>query len=95
VPAPSATPGPKFLLLVGPADRELARAVAHRTHGQVQAWSRTDDGAQAWTADDVTAALADTTAEEVLVLSEAGRPHAIPIHHVLGRVPGRRRSRGE
>jgi hypothetical protein len=89
LPAPITTAGPKFLLLVGPADRQVAREVARRTHGRVQAWSRADGGAQTWSADDVIAALADTTAEEVIVLSDAGRLHAIPIHHVLGRLPHR------
>ncbi len=72
--------GPRFVLLVGPADREIAHAVAHRTHGRVQAWTRTDDGEVPWSVDDVMAVLAGTTAEEVMVLSDAGGLHAIPVH---------------
>jgi hypothetical protein len=64
---------------VGPSDRAIGREVACRTHGRVQTWTRTDDDAPTWTADDVMAVLGDTTAEEVIVLSEAGRLHAIPV----------------
>ena len=74
------TPGPKFLLLVGPADRAIGREVARRTHGRVQTWTRTDNDAPTWTADDVMAAIGATTAEEIIVLSESGRLHAIPVH---------------
>lgn len=80
VPAAVKTHGPKFVLLVGPADPEIAREVAHRTHGRVQAWSRTDDGLATWSVDEVMAALGETTADEVIVLSEAGGLRAIPVH---------------
>ncbi len=80
VPAAVKTPGPRFVLLVGPADPEIAREVAHRTHGRVQAWSRTDDGLATWSVDEVMAALGDTASDEVIVLSEAGGLRAIPVH---------------
>ena len=84
-PAPVAEQEPRFVLLVGPADHEIAREVAHRTHGRVQVWSRTDDGAEPWSVDDVMAALAGATtdqavADEVIVLSETGGLRAIPVH---------------
>jgi Domain of unknown function (DUF5671) len=71
--------GPAFVLLVGPADGAIAHEVAHRTRGRVEAWTRTDEGGPPWTADDVMAALAGTPADEVVVLSEAGRLHAVPV----------------
>ena len=80
LPAVVETRGPRFVLLVGPADREIADAVARRTHGRVQAWSRVDDGLGAWSADEVMAALEGLSAEEVVVLSEADGPRAIPVH---------------
>lgn len=79
-PAEVEAQGPRFVLLVGPADREIATAVAHRTHGRVQAWSRTDDGLPTWSVDDVMTALAGTTAEEVMVLSGADGLRVIPVH---------------
>ena len=80
VPAVVEAHGPKFVLLVGPADPEIAREVAHRTHGRVQAWSRTDDGRTTWSVDEVMAALGSTSADEVIVLSDAEGLRAIPVH---------------
>ena len=71
--------GPRFVLLVGPPDREIAQAVAHRTHGRVQAWSRADDGLPTWSVDDVMSALEGATAEEVMVLSGADGLQVIPV----------------
>ena len=84
-PSVAAEHEPRYVLLVGPADREVAREVAHRTHGRVQVWSRTDDGAHPWSADDVMAALdamrTDRPAvDEVIVLSDAEGLRAIPVH---------------
>jgi hypothetical protein len=78
-PAPAEVHGPRFVLLVGPPDREIAHAVAHRTHGRVQAWSRADDGLPAWSVDDVMSALEGATAEEVMVLSGADGLQVIPV----------------
>jgi hypothetical protein len=72
--------GPAFVLLVGPVDPELARSVARRTHGRVQAWSRAEDGAAPWTVAEVLAALEKTTDDEVIVLADAGGPRVIPVH---------------
>lgn len=80
MPAATEAPGPRFVLLVGPADREIAHAVADRTRGRVQAWARADDGLTAWSLDAVMAALAGTTADEVVVLSGADGLHVIPVH---------------
>lgn len=79
LPAAAEAHGPRFVLLVGPADPEIAREVARRTHGRVQAWSRTDDGAAAWSADEVMMALGETPAAEVIVLSDDGGLRAIPV----------------
>ena len=84
-PSGPAEQEPRYLLLVGPADREIAREVAHRTHGRVQVWSRADDGAEPWSADEVMAALAamstaQADADEVIVLSDTGGLRAIPVH---------------
>jgi len=72
--------GPSFVLLVGPTDADLARAVARRTQGRVQAWSRADDGIAAWSVDEVMAALEETVGDEVIVLADPAGPRVIPIH---------------
>jgi len=79
VPEAVAAKGPRFVLLVGPADPEIARAVARRTQGHVQAWSLVDDGRATWSADEVMAALEGTPAEEVVVLCDEDGPRAIPV----------------
>ncbi len=73
--------GPHFVLLVGPRDSVLAHEVAHRTGSRVTTWARTDQNGSAtpWTADEVMAALGDTAADDVIVLSDATGLHAIPV----------------
>ncbi len=71
--------GPRFVLLVGPADPRIAHEVALQTHGRVQAWSTTDGGVPAWSVEDVMTALADTTADEVVVLADEGALRTIPV----------------
>jgi hypothetical protein len=79
LPTPVEARGPRFVLLVGPADAEIAHAVARRTHGRVQAWARTDDGAAPWSVDEVMAALEGVTADEVVVLRDAEGVRTIPV----------------
>jgi len=80
--APAAQPhGPRYVLLVGPQDSQVAHAVAHETGGRVQTW-RTDDGVP-WTADGVLAALATlgpAPVEEALVVNEPDGVHAFAVH---------------
>lgn len=71
--------GPRFVLLVGPHDPEIARLVASRTDAHVQAWWRTDDGSAAWSVEEVTAVLHETDADDVIVLSDAVGVRAIPV----------------
>jgi hypothetical protein len=79
LPAGPEAVGPRFVLLVGPGDRSVAGAVARRTHGQVLAWSRLDDGARPWSADEVMSAIAGAPADEVMVLADETGLRAIPI----------------
>lgn len=72
--------GPKYVLLVGVADRELAGEVSDATAGHVDAWLGIHDvDATAWSVDAVLGALADVDAEEVVVVSLDGRLRAIPV----------------
>ncbi len=52
--------GPRFVLLVGPADPRIARDVAGRTRGRVQVWSREDTEPAAWSLDEVMTALGES-----------------------------------
>jgi hypothetical protein len=80
VPATTELHLPRFVLLVGPEGAEVAREVAHRTHGRVQALVRADNGHTTWTADEVMEAIGDSTADEVIVLAEPEGLRAIPFH---------------
>ena len=76
---PSAAHGPRYVLLVGPPDPQIAHAVAHETGGRVQAWT-TEDGVAPWSIEDVMTALGSSpAASEVLVLSDSSGVHAIPV----------------
>jgi hypothetical protein len=72
--------GPRYVLLVGPADPDVVRAVHGRTGGSVNLLPRTDTPAAAWSVDDLTAALAELPGEAVVVLAdENGDLHTIPV----------------
>ncbi len=66
--------GPRFVLLVGPPDPEVARALERRTGGRVQLWPRTDGIGVPWSVDDLAQILATRPeSDEVVVVSdEAG-----------------------
>lgn len=66
--------GPRFVLLVGPSDPEVARALERRTGGRVQLWPRTDGVGAPWSVDDLaeTLAVLPETEEVVVVSDEAG-----------------------
>jgi hypothetical protein len=67
----------RWVLLVGPADPDLARAVAHATGARVQHWY-TDDGTP-WSVQQVVDAVTSERSD-VLVLSDRDGLRAIPIH---------------
>lgn len=79
LPAAVAGRGPRFVLLVGPADGEVARHVARLTRGRVQSWARSDAATGTWSVEDVIAALDRTTADEVVVLHEPDGLRVIPV----------------
>jgi hypothetical protein len=78
--APAAPAVPRFVLLVGPADRDIARAVSRSTGSRVETWTRTDAGGTPWRVDDVVALVRASTDPELIVLSDATGLHAIPVH---------------
>lgn len=69
---PSArTRGARHILLVGPADPSVARAVAHATGARVEPWWSEDGGAP-WSADDVVAAVASLDHDAVVISGSDG-----------------------
>jgi hypothetical protein len=73
----------RWVLLAGPADATLGRAVAARTGTAVQIVHRTDlDGQRPWDVEDVVRAVESAGQSDVLVLDEADGPHGIPIQRV-------------
>ena len=71
--------GPRYVLLVGPADDTIASEVARRTHARVHAWTRTDDGLGPWSVEEVMRALEGSPADEVVVVAGPGGVSAIPV----------------
>lgn len=79
---PAAAPGrggPRHVLLVGPADPQVARQLAGLTRGRVQAWVRTDRDLPPWSLEELRAALEGTTADEVVVISEPDGLRVLPV----------------
>jgi hypothetical protein len=66
------------VILVGPSDSDIARAVAKATGFRVQAW-QTRDGGAPWSVDEIVAALDAVDAGDVLVLSEGAGLRTVPV----------------
>lgn len=72
--------GPRYVLLVGPADPDVVRVVHARTGGSVSLLARTDTAAAPWSPDDLAEVLAGESAAAVVVLEdENGELHTIPV----------------
>lgn len=69
----------RWVLLVGPADDGLARAVARATGARVLLWPRTDAVEPAWLLDDVVAAVADAAGPDVVVVRGPAGLLAVPV----------------
>ncbi len=73
----------RWVLLAGPADPAMGKAVADRTGTAVQIVHRTDlDGQSPWDLDEVVRAVESAGPGDVLVLAERDGPHGIPITRV-------------
>ncbi|HUW78245.1 MAG TPA: DUF5671 domain-containing protein [Candidatus Nanopelagicaceae bacterium] len=73
------TGGPRFVLLVGPHNPDLVHAVAEKTQGRVQAWTRTGEDVGSWSTENVLALLETVKDDEVIILADVENPRAIPI----------------
>lgn len=71
--------GPGLVILVGPRDVELERAISKMTGGHVKSWTRKDDPGASWSAADVFALLQKSNEEAVLIIIDSGGLQLIPI----------------
>ncbi|GAA2476737.1 DUF5671 domain-containing protein [Terrabacter carboxydivorans] len=72
--------GPRYVMLVGPADPDVVRAVHARTGGAVSLLARTDTTAPPWTVDALNEVLADLPDAAVVVLAgDDGELRTIPV----------------
>ncbi|HEX7098297.1 MAG TPA: DUF5671 domain-containing protein [Acidimicrobiia bacterium] len=76
--APTAPERPRFVLLIGPADDEITKAVRDLTKARVQLWRRADT-VPPWSVDAVVAALAGVSADEVVVVAGPDGPQVIEV----------------
>lgn len=74
--------GPRTILLVGPNDPEVARALARATGARVTVLARIDGAPTSWDPDVLRQAVSDIDAEQVLVLAEPTGPRVIPVQRV-------------
>ena len=75
----------KFVLLVGPADGEVAHELQRRIGGKVQIWDTPGvekfgtDG-EVWDLEKIASLIDQTPSEELMILNEKRKLRAIPIH---------------
>lgn len=66
------------MLLIGPADKDVVRAVRERTGAEVQLWTRTDQ-VPPWSADEVVESLAGISDDEVVVVAGPEGPRVMGV----------------
>lgn len=91
-PAPGAAAAgqDRWVLLVGPADADLAEAVATRTGSAVQIARPVVGTADPWTVQDVVQAIESAGPGDLLVLGEPAGPHALRVDRLTPHGPRRR-----
>lgn len=71
--------GPRFILLIGPPDDEIAAEVSRLSGGRARLWTRMQGEGGAWSAGEVVTALQDHSGEEVVVVSRLSGLEVIPV----------------
>ncbi|HEX7404712.1 MAG TPA: DUF5671 domain-containing protein [Candidatus Nanopelagicaceae bacterium] len=71
--------GPRFVLLVGPKDPDLMRAVSHLTGGRVQSWARKDDTSEFPATEEILAIVEKSEAESIILMAGSDGLREIPI----------------
>lgn len=71
--------GPRLVILVGPIDVELARAISKLTGGRVQQWARKDGKTGLWDTESVLQEIAKSTDDELMLVADPACMQVIPI----------------
>ena len=72
--------GPRYVLLIGPRDPEVATALARVTRGHVDLWPRTDaEDDDPWSLEELGERLLTSTAREVVVIVGPGGVSIVPV----------------
>jgi hypothetical protein len=80
LPAVALEISPRFIILVGPMDQEIAGELSRRTGDQVQIWIREDNLGIGWEIEELEAVVKNSSSPVLLVLSDADGMQAIPLH---------------
>lgn len=78
-PAGAAPAQPRWVLLVGPADTELAHAVSTRIGNEVHVARPVEEAGDTWGLDEVMQAVADAGPGDVVILATAEGPRAVRV----------------
>jgi hypothetical protein len=71
--------GPRFVLMVGPKDPELKRAIAQLTGGRVQFWERKDDINAVWNGEEVLDVVGSSTEDDLIVIADSHGLRTVPV----------------
>lgn len=71
--------GPRFVLLVGAADPDIARSLERRTGGRVKVWPRADGLGAPWSVDELASVLTAHPDEEVVVVADEQGIRVVPV----------------
>lgn len=75
----AASRGPRLVILVGPVDVELSRAISKLTGGRVQVWARKDGKVEAWDAEAVVRVLSESSEDTLMLVADPAGLQTIPI----------------
>lgn len=69
----------KAVTLIGPADEAIVREVAHRTGARVHLWVSRDGQGPAWSPEDVTRLVEQTSGSDIVIVQEPAGTVVIPV----------------
>ncbi|HEY3292833.1 MAG TPA: DUF5671 domain-containing protein [Candidatus Nanopelagicaceae bacterium] len=75
----AASRGPRLVILVGPVDVDLSRAISKLTGGRVQTWARTDGKVGSWNEAEVIHVLAESGEDALMLIADQAGMQTIPI----------------